>query len=237
MSSSSESDLSFDMGTINSPPSRKCSACRTDSYKFVRGSSDDVRVHYIVVPCQKHENNIFASPVTAQPTRTLSPSPTTIPTLAGATRRPAPSSSAAASVPVTSPDSPSPGPSTAATASAPVVSSPTTPTLPSSRYLARRKPSIPEDARQCYRCVRRNVISGATLTDAVKSSNISWRAWERKRAIAELMMLDRSKFDSLLMSGNKPATQQKLYEDCKVQLEKPEYARQRREARMNGTFV
>ena len=235
MNTSSSSDDSLNVN-LQSPPSRRCADCHADSYSFERGPLGDLRVHYIIIPCSKHENNIFSSPVAAQ---RWSPSPTTIPTLSTATRRPAPSSSRAASIPVNSSDpsstsQSSPQPSTSQSSPPPCPAQPSTPTC-TNRYRARRKASIPEDALLCYNNVLRNLHGGKTITDAVKKSNTSWRVWERKRYIAELMILDRPKFDSLLAGGS--VTQQKLSDDCKAVLARSDYTKKRRDGRLNGSLV
>ena len=98
------------------------------------------------------------------------------------------------------------------------------------------KASIPEDALLCYNAVLRNLHGdNKAISDAVKKSITSWRAWERKRYIAELMILKRPKFDYLLVGGS--VNQQKLSDECKAVLGRSDYVKKRRDGRLSGSLV
>ena len=107
----SDSDISLDLTDLRSPPSRKCSACKTESYKFMRVPSNEVQTAGSL-----HGGSLLKARTSLLPPnrtrKTVSASPPAAPTLPDATRRPGGDTTAAVSVPLASPDHPTPGPFT-----------------------------------------------------------------------------------------------------------------------------
>ena len=81
-----------------------------------------------------------------------------------------------------------------------------------------------------------------TIKEALSSLKISERTWRRKQKIAELMILDRSRFDEIaarLMrdGGAARLNQTTLSDRCTQELKKSDMAQKRREAILSGAIV
>ena len=81
-----------------------------------------------------------------------------------------------------------------------------------------------------------------TVKDALTHLKVAERTWRRKQKIAELMILDRSRFNLVVSrmiweTGVTHLNQTKLTDRCSVELKKPELMQKRREGILSGDIV
>ena len=81
-----------------------------------------------------------------------------------------------------------------------------------------------------------------TVKEVLSAVNISERTWRRKQKIAELMILDRSRFDEIASrmvrdAGGSRINQATLSDRCHQELWKSDIAQKRREAILSGDIV
>ena len=165
---------------------RDCKDCRTEDY--TRLPSGELQLNISL--CSLHRTTLLATP-TRKRSRPLSPSPTNDPTiLPGATQAVIPSRRGGA----TPPDTDNARPSSS--------SSPP----PSRRRLntdeTYSRSSVAGEALSSYNSVHRDFANrpdtSISLSKFLKQKRIPERSFYRKKKIAELIILDRPRFDSLI---------------------------------------
>ena len=81
-----------------------------------------------------------------------------------------------------------------------------------------------------------------TVKEATATLNVSERTWRRKQKIAELMILDRSRFNEIVArllrdTGSSSLNQATLSDRCAMELKKPQMMQKRREAILSGELI
>ena len=246
-------DSSIDQLLLNmeQPPCRHCSDCKTKEFDINLNGGDDNTVMMLLKLCDVHSLDFWADP--RRPLTTPDPDSPAGPLLPGAQRtipsaraagRPAPAALRnVVSVPVTRT---SPTRSRSRSPSSRSPSSPA-PSTSRSRVMTSRNPSrlrsrVPAAALDLYMDVKRLVLhrsGGHSVPEACKTLKISERTLARKAHIAELMILDNDKFESVLgtvisKSQGRKFSQEKLCQACDDVLQQPEYRRKRRAAVASG---
>ena len=80
------------------------------------------------------------------------------------------------------------------------------------------------------------------VKEAYTFLKVANRTWRRKQKIAELVILDRSRFDEVVagLMGDDQAlrlNQESLFERCKAELKKPALVRKKRDAILSGDII
>ena len=82
-----------------------------------------------------------------------------------------------------------------------------------------------------------------TVKEALSTLKVADRTFRRKRKIAELMILDRSRFDQVVakqirdFGGSVRLSQDTLADRCTVELQKPDMIAKRRDAILSGDII
>ena len=81
-----------------------------------------------------------------------------------------------------------------------------------------------------------------TVKEARTHLNVADQTWRRKQKIAELMILDRPRFDEVVArlmgdDGGVRLNQESLSDRCRTELQKPALVRKRREAILSGDII
>ena len=108
--------------------------------------------------------------------------------------------------------------------------------------------TIPQASRDIYEEIRDKVLNGRSpmsIQNAIANCSVrkmSDRTWRRKRAIAELMILDSDKFDEVLdqqvrRAAGRKVNQQKLSDRCDDILNQADYKIKRRAAVAAGILI
>ena len=105
--------------------------------------------------------------------------------------------------------------------------------------------SLPDSCLSLYEQMREAVLDRRhprTVKDACTFLKVASRTWRRKQKIAELMILDRSRFDEVVagLMGDDQAlrmNQESLFERCKAELKKPALVRKKRDAILSGDII
>lgn len=240
------------LSTLARPAFLDCADCRCDDYDPNNDGTATVKIKL----CQLHTTNVRATPVNSRyqraPTRrslSLSTSPPIHPRatrymsadrLGGA---PAPTSRRhVISHRRSSSDSPQRSPTTNQRRRLDTSDSPP-PRLPT--IDTRTRSDIPQNALNTYKGIQKLVRdrrNPTTVRRALSTKKISERTWSRRRQIAELMILDRTKFDQVLAAvirdgATDRLNQQTLSEECRKMLKRVEYNAKRREALAAGVLI
>ena len=106
---------------------------------------------------------------------------------------------------------------------------------PSRAHAPFSRTTLPESCLTIYHQVKNKVQDRRTVKEALSALNISERTWRRKQKIAELMILDRSRFDEIASrmvrdAGGSRLNQATLSDRCHQELRKSDIAQKRREA-------
>ena len=244
------------LDTLDRPPAIDCPDCKVNDWTIEDGATMVIKLNL----CSLHQNGIFATtqpatPQTRQSPRVLSPTPpdATRPTNPHANRTLARGPGAAVSQPLQN------TPNRAATSASPLRPSPARSShrsrsplrrpLPSSPLSRARAPysrtALPESCLTLYNKVKTAVQDRRyprTVKDALAHHKVPERTWRRKQKIAELMILDRSRFDQVVArlireTGVSRINQTTLTDRCSVEMKKPELIQKRREAILSGDIV
>ena len=107
--------------------------------------------------------------------------------------------------------------------------------------------SLPDSCLALYRRMREAVLDRRhprTVKEARTHLNVADRTWRRsrKQKIAELMILDRPRFDEVVArlmgdDGGARLNQESLFDRCRTELQKPALVRKRREAILSGDII
>lgn len=219
---------------------RDCKDCRTEDY--TRLPSGELQLNISL--CSLHRTTLLATP-TRKRSRPLSPSPTNVPTtLPGATQAVIPSRRGGATPPDTD--------------NARLVRSVVTPTRPSSSSSpppSRRRlntdetysrSSVAGEALSSYNRVHRDFANrpdtSISLSKFLKQKRIPERSFYRKKKIAELIILDRPRFDSLIKQILKEErtdriNQQILSDRCGTILKQSDFLEKKRLAIAAGKIL
>jgi len=116
---------------------------------------------------------------------------------------------------------------------------------PSRAHAPFSRTALPESCITIYHQVKDKVQDRRfprTVKEALAALNISERTWRRKQKIAELMILDRSRFDEIASrmvrdAGGSRINQATLSDRCLQELRKSDIAQKRREAILSGDIV
>ena len=116
---------------------------------------------------------------------------------------------------------------------------------PSRAHAPFSRTALPESCITIYHQVKDKVQDRRfprTVKEALAALNISERTWRRKQKIAELMILDRSRFDEIASrmvrdAGGSRINQATLSDRCHQELRKSDIAQKRREAILSGDIV
>ena len=116
---------------------------------------------------------------------------------------------------------------------------------PSRAHAPYSRTALPESCLTLYNKVKTAVQDRRyprTVKDALTHLKVAERTWRRKQKIAELMILDRSRFDQVVSrmireTGVSRLNQTTLTDRCSVEMKKPELMQKRREGILSGDIV
>ena len=235
------------MDALNRPPAIDCPDCKVNDWSIEAGATMVIKLDL----CSLHQNGIFAatSPQTRQ-NPPLSPTPPnalpslnpnsdrtlsrgTGPALSQPRRTPNPPTSQRSRSPLHRPPASTPRRSRSPLRR-PLPASP-----PRRGHAPYSRTSRPDSCLALYGQMREAALDRRhprTVKEAYTFLKVANRTWRRKQKIAELMILDRSRFDEVV-AGLMGDYQQSLFERCKAELKKPALVRKKRDAILSGDII